>query len=70
MPVHSTAVIPCDGHQCPLPALTISGNLDTIEKALNIARQHGWLIENDHAYCPRCAKVFKAEQRRLRRKRA
>lgn len=51
-----------------MPALTISGTLDVISKAMDIARKHGWLIQNDLALCPRCAKVWRTEQKRLRRR--
>lgn len=69
MPVHSVATIPCDDDDCHMPALTISGTLATIEAAMNIARKHGWLIEDDLALCPRCAKLWRVEQKRLRRRR-
>ncbi len=52
-----------------MPALTISGTLATIDAAMNIARKHGWLIEDDLALCPRCAKLWRVEQKRLRRQR-
>lgn len=67
MPVHSIATIPCDGDDCNMPNLTISGTLATIEAAMNTARKHGWLIEDDLALCPRCAKAHKRDLRRRRR---
>ncbi len=67
MPVHSVATIPCDDDDCHMPALTISGTLATILTAMDIARKHGWLIEDDLALCPRCAKVHRRDQRRRRR---
>lgn len=68
MPVLSSATIPCDDRDCRMPALTISGTLDVISKAMDIARKHGWLIQNDLALCPRCAKLWRTEQKRLRRR--
>ncbi len=67
MPVLSIATIPCDGDDCGMPALTISGTLGVISQAMDAARKHGWLIENDLALCPRCAKLWRTEQKRLRR---